>query len=123
MPPSSSARRAPHRPGRAGGGLAAGYWAYGTRSDTAPGNTLGSLPNQANYYVGAYAVTQQPGLLTAQNHLTDVGGFHGSPSGYGTFDQSGNAFEWNDLTDDAAVPAPDRAFSGPGPGRSRGRSR
>lgn len=92
-----------------GGGLAAGYWAYGTRSDTAPGNTLGSLPNQANYYVGAYAVTQQPGLLTAQNYLTDVGAFHGSPSGYGTFDQSGNAFEWNDLT---GAPAETRGIRG-----------
>jgi hypothetical protein len=33
----------------------------------------------------------------AQNYLTDVGAFSGSPSHYGTFDQSGNAYQWNDM--------------------------
>jgi formylglycine-generating enzyme required for sulfatase activity len=28
--------------------------------------------------------------------LTDVGSYTGSPSPYGTFDQGGNAFEWNE---------------------------
>ena len=65
--------------------LDAGYWAYATQSDSAPGNTIGSRPNQANY----------------DNHVdfgtTDVGSFSGSGSFCGTFDQSGNVFQWNDL--------------------------
>ncbi|MEI8370888.1 MAG: hypothetical protein WCJ31_20875, partial [Planctomycetia bacterium] len=32
-----------------------------------------------------------------QNYLTDVGAFSGSGSFYGTFDQSGNVYQWNDL--------------------------
>ena len=74
------------------------YWLYPTRSDTAPGNTIGSLPNQANYYDGDYATT--PGVGGAsqsnQNYLTDVGAFSGSASYYGTYDQGGNASEWTD---------------------------
>lgn len=80
------------------GGTNAGYWAYATRSDTDPGNAIGGLPNQANYKTGVYAVTGLPGLMTTQNYLTDVGAFTGSASSYGTFDQSGNVYEWNDLT-------------------------
>lgn len=91
------------------GGTSAGYWSYATRSDVAPGNALGSLSNQANYYVGGYAVTQLPGLLTNQNYLTDVGAFSNSPSSYGTYDQGGNAFEWNDLS---GAPAETRGIRG-----------
>jgi len=65
-----------------GGSTNAGYWAYATQSNSAPGNTIGSSPNQANY-----------------NRLssTDVGSFTGSGSFYGTFDQTGNVFQYNDL--------------------------
>lgn len=81
-----------------GGNALAGYWTYATQSDSQPGNTIGSIPNQANYWAGKYAVTQSPSFLGNQNYLTNVGAFVGSPSAFGTFDQSGNAFEWNDLT-------------------------
>ena len=79
------------------GGTAAGYWSYATQSDVPPGNTIGGQPNQANYDTGTYAVTNQPGFLSSQNYLTEVGAFTGSGSAYGTFDQTGNVFEWNDL--------------------------
>ena len=65
-----------------------GYYAYATQSDTAPGNVVGSGANQANYNNG-----DDPN----QNYLTDVGAFSGSGSFYGTFDQSGNVLQWNDL--------------------------
>jgi formylglycine-generating enzyme required for sulfatase activity len=73
-----------------------GYHAYATQSSTAPGNTIGSSANQANYYNGVFSVTQSS-YSSSQNYLTDVGAFTNSASFYGTFDQSGNVFEWNDL--------------------------
>ena len=77
-----------------------GYYAYATQSDVAPGNSLGGSANQANYYTGAgYSVTQQSGTaVRSQNYLSEAGAFSGSGSFYGTFDQSGNLYEYNDLT-------------------------
>ena len=74
-----------------------GYYAYATQSNTAPGNVVGSAANQANYNNGVYSVTQSGTYSASQNYLTDVGAFSGSGSFYGTFDQSGNVFQWNDL--------------------------
>ena len=61
-----------------------GYYAYATQSNSIPGTTIGSTANQANYN-------------NAIGHTTDVGSFSGSGSFYGTFDQSGNVYEWNDM--------------------------
>jgi ELWxxDGT repeat protein len=77
------------------------YWLYPTRSDTAPGNTIGVGANQANYRVSGgsvaiYSVTQTSVYSSSQNYLTDGGSFSGSGSYYGTFDQGGNQREWND---------------------------
>ena len=80
-----------------GGGTNAGYWAYATQSDTAPGNTIGGGVNQANCYAGDYAVTQSSSLSPSQNYLTNVGAFTNSGSYYGTFDQSGNVYEWTEV--------------------------
>jgi sulfatase modifying factor 1 len=78
---------------------AGGYYTFATQSNDFPGNTLGSgTTNQANYNDGDYAVTGSSDYSEWQNYLTDVGAFSGSPSYYGTFDQSGNVYEWNDLT-------------------------
>ena len=75
-----------------------GYYDYATQSDSAPGNTIGTGSNQANYYTGGkYSVTQSSSQSSSQNYLTDVGAFSGSGSFYGTFDQSGNVYQWNDL--------------------------
>ena len=75
-----------------------GYYTYATQSNAAPGNIIGSGTNQANYNTGAgYSVTQSSSYDLNQNYLTDVGAFSGSGSFYGTFDQSGNVFQWNDL--------------------------
>jgi len=67
-----------------GGSGVGDYYAYATQSDTVPGTTIGSSANQANYN-------------NAIGHSTDVGSFSGSGSFYGTFDQTGNVFQWNDL--------------------------
>ena len=80
-----------------GGPGSPGYYAYATQSDSPPGNVVGSGANQVNYYTGAgYAVTQSSSSSSTQNYLTDVGAFTNSASFYGTFDQSGNVFEWNE---------------------------
>ena len=80
-----------------------GYYAYPTQSDEQPGNRVGSRPNQANYLDGVYAATRSPKFDFAQGYLTDSGAFSGSPSHYGTSDQAGNVFEWNDLDETAGV--------------------
>lgn len=72
-------------PNKAGG---AGYWFYPTRSDTTPSNALSDAttnPNGANF-----------GRTPQQGDVTAVGTFAASPSAYGTFDQGGNLYEWND---------------------------
>ena len=76
---------------------AGGYYAWATQSNTAPGNVVGSAANRANYTNGVYSVTQSSSYSASQNYLTDVGAFSGSGSFYGTFDQTGNVFQWNDL--------------------------
>jgi sulfatase modifying factor 1 len=81
-----------------------GYYTYATQSNAAPGNVIGSSANQANYFdgqdtggKGVYSVTQSASFSPSQNYLTDVGAFTNSASFYGTFDQSGNVSQWNDL--------------------------
>jgi len=82
-----------------------GYYTYATQSNATPGNVIGSGSNQANYNnYGPLSVTQLgysggafSQTLGVQNYLTDVGAFTNSASFYGTFDQSGNVYQWNDL--------------------------
>lgn len=72
-----------------------GYTLYANQSNTLAANVVGTAGG-ANYNNGVYATTQQPIKLPNQNYLTDVGAYAGSVSYYGTFDQSGNAWEWTD---------------------------
>lgn len=82
-----------------GGVGSPGYWSFATQSNSAPGNQVDGTANQANYVTGSgYSVTQSPTFSASQNYLTDVGAFSGSASYYGTFDQSGNVAQWNDLS-------------------------
>jgi sulfatase modifying factor 1 len=83
-----------------GGGTNAGYWMQATQSNTLPGNLVGGGLNQANLRLDTYSVTQETTLARDKNYLTDVGAFTSSSSAYGTFDQCGNVYEWNDLNRD-----------------------
>ena len=85
-----------------------GFYAYATQSNTAPGNQVGSKANQANYNNGVFSVTQLSYISPSTGYLTDVGDFSGSGSFYGTFDQSGNVYQWNDLNS----AAPSRGLRG-----------
>jgi formylglycine-generating enzyme required for sulfatase activity len=78
-------------------GGSGGYWVYPTRSNSAPGNAVGSGANEANYYTeGGYSVTRATTYSISQNYLTPVGAFTSSASYYGTYDQGGDVFQWND---------------------------
>ena len=79
-------------------GGAGGYYSFATQSNDFPGNLIGDSANQANYNNGVYSVTQSADYVEGQDYLTDVGSFSGSASYYGTFDQGGNMWEWNDLS-------------------------
>lgn len=96
-----------HQPASQGGDVD-DYWLYPTRSNTAPNSRNGSAsdPNSANYwrddgiangFNGGYAVNNSTTSPTG-NVLTDVGAFSLAASYYGTFDQGGNVYEWNDYT-------------------------
>jgi sulfatase modifying factor 1 len=75
-----------------------GYYTYATQSNAEPGNAIGSGANQANYRRDSlYSVTQSSIYDPNANYLSDVGAFTNSASYYGTFDQSGNLYQWNDL--------------------------
>lgn len=70
------------------------YSNYSTQSNTMTLNTIGS-EGGANFFDGDYATTQLGTYSTSQNYLTDAGSYPTS-SFYGTYDQSGNVWEWND---------------------------
>jgi formylglycine-generating enzyme required for sulfatase activity len=70
---------------------AGGYWAYPTKSNTAPSAVAPATPggtvlssNSANYD------------FVASTNLTAVGTYVNSPGPYGTFDQGGLLFQWTD---------------------------
>jgi formylglycine-generating enzyme required for sulfatase activity len=77
-----------------------GYWQQATQSDTVTGNTVG-MATSANYFDGDY-VGSGTSLSPTGNALTDVGAYGlNSDSAYGTNDQAGNVFEWNDAVIDS----------------------
>jgi formylglycine-generating enzyme len=66
------------------------YWLYPARNNATPHNSLANAatdPNDANYYNG---------FTDPTNFLTAVGTFAASPSAYGTYDQGGDVWQWND---------------------------
>jgi len=78
------------------GGTNAGYWDYATQSNAVPNRysagspglpTVQTDPNSANYWhpLGAHVDTP-----------TEVGAYLLASSAYGTFDQGGNLWEWNE---------------------------
>ncbi|MFH1614598.1 MAG: SUMF1/EgtB/PvdO family nonheme iron enzyme [Planctomycetota bacterium] len=77
-----------------GGGTNAGYWSYPTAShqpptaELPPGTDL--VNGSANHY--------NDGYLDTTYYTTEVGAYSAKPttSAYGTFDQAGNLWEWNE---------------------------
>lgn len=81
-------------PNKGGAGVG-GYWEQVTQSNTVTGNTVG-VAKSANFYDGDFVGSGTASRPTG-NALTDVGAYGlNSDSAYGTNDQAGNVFEWND---------------------------
>jgi formylglycine-generating enzyme required for sulfatase activity len=72
-------------------GVTGDYWDYPTRTNAVPdnGNPGGDTGNSANYYDGDWTIG-------SPYWRTNVGFFGQSSSPYGTFDQGGNVWEWNE---------------------------
>lgn len=73
----------------------ASYYEYATSSNTLPSNVLLSTDpgNNANYRAADDSDT-----LGSPYYRTEAGAFSNSDSPYGTFDQNGNVWEWNEST-------------------------
>ncbi len=79
-----------------GGSQNAGYWIYPTQSNTVPTNVLSATgTNNANYR-DYYGTAGNGGYSDATNKLTPVGAFAASPGSYGTYDQGGDVWQWNE---------------------------
>jgi formylglycine-generating enzyme len=97
-----------HQPSGRGGDTD-NYWLYPTATNSAPHSdnpaSLDYPTNSANFYRDdlvangyddGYAVTGSTTYVSTQNYLTNVGAYTQSASYYGTFDQGGNVWEWNE---------------------------
>jgi formylglycine-generating enzyme required for sulfatase activity len=75
-------------------GTTGNYWDYPTRTNSTPSNVLDPTgTNNANFF-DWWSTSQY--TIGEPYYRTEVGAFVNSPSSYGTFDQGGNAWEWND---------------------------
>jgi formylglycine-generating enzyme required for sulfatase activity len=72
-------------------GVTGNYFDYPTSNDSIPSNDLVNPDpgNNANFYPGDYAIG-------SPYYRTIVGDFENSDSPYGTFDQGGNVWEWDE---------------------------
>jgi formylglycine-generating enzyme len=99
-----------HQPSSQGGDTD-DYWLYPTATNDEPysdqpsgggapvqANTANFYKNDstANGYDDGFAVTGSTSWDNNQNYLTNVGAYTLSASFYGTFDQGGNVWEWNE---------------------------
>jgi formylglycine-generating enzyme required for sulfatase activity len=95
-----------YQPVGAGGDMDS-YWLYPTKSNSQPTSATppSGISGAANYYYddgianginGGYAVTQSTTFISGTTYLSDVGAYSNSSSYYGTFDQGGNGWEWNE---------------------------
>jgi formylglycine-generating enzyme len=93
-------------------GATGNYWDYATATnvipdnDQPPGADAPNASNVANFYRDdgvangyndGYAATGSTHFNSLQNYLTDVGAYASAASAYGTFDQNGNVYEWDEF--------------------------
>lgn len=97
-----------------------GYWSYATQSNTVPTPiTANSTGDGSAGSSGNFANFNRDADWNNENGVVTSVGTNGGPSYYGTYDQSGNAYEWNDSVIDTIDPS--SGFStGPGSRGIRG---
>jgi sulfatase modifying factor 1 len=73
-------------------GATANYWDYATRSNNLPNNhtPASDTGNSANFFNSGYSTGN------STYSMSDAGSYTLSGSPYGTFDQDGSVFEWNE---------------------------
>ena len=79
-------------------GVTGNYWDYPTSSNSVPINVLGDPTdpgNNATYY-DYYGTGTGGYTIGSPYYRTEVGAHENSDSPYGTFDQGGNVWEWNE---------------------------
>ena len=81
-----------------GGGVSSAYWTYATQSNTTPSNVLSATGTNNANFTADIAAPPFSSLTDPVNYLTPVGAFADSPSAYRTFDQNGDAWQWNETT-------------------------
>ncbi len=83
-------------------GVTGNYWDYPTSTDSVPysvqppGSDAPTQSNAGNFYQNGFAATGSDAFDTSQNYTTDAGAYTLSVSPYGTYDQGGNVWEWNE---------------------------
>ena len=87
-------------------GTAGTYFTYATGSNSIPvSDQPGDDPSAVNYFNNdgiangfndGYVGTGSTSFPSSTNPLTDVGAYTDADSPYGTFDQNGNVWEWNE---------------------------
>lgn len=77
-------------------GVTGNYWDYPTASDSKPSNLLSpDIGNNANFWDDGFTID-------SPYWMTEKGAFTTSESPYGTFDQGGNVWEWNEMDIDSS---------------------
>ncbi len=84
-------------------GATGNHFEYPTSSDDAPSNEIDGAGNNATFYIGDGDYT-----IGGPYYRTGVGAHVNSGSPYGTFDQGGNVWEWNE----AVLYGPSRGLRG-----------
>ncbi len=78
-------------------GVTGNYFNYSTCSDSAPRNVLETTdPGNSATYWDYYGIGTGDYTMTHPYFRTEVGEHENSASPYGTYDQGGNVYEWNE---------------------------
>jgi formylglycine-generating enzyme required for sulfatase activity len=72
-------------------GVTGNYWDYPTSSNSLPSNVLGNPTDPGNNAT----FNNNGDTIGSPYYRTEVGAHESSDSPYGTFDQGGNVYEWN----------------------------
>jgi formylglycine-generating enzyme required for sulfatase activity len=91
--------------------VAGQYWDYPTGTNALPDNDLPDAGNNANFLISPHEMPLDYAIGDPY-WRTEVGAYSTSVSPYGTYDQGGNVFEWNEATFYTDIFPPSFSFRG-----------